>query len=253
MRPMDKTVVVAGCGEVGGPIFQLCRSAFAQVIAEDPAWGPAEIPQYPVAALHVAIPGALPGFVDATAGYLGKYDPEITLVHSTTVPGATDKLVERFGPDKVVHAQVQGKHRGDRMRSDMLRHPKFVATRSDLAFEKARDVLVAMGHPPGNVIRLSCPLAGELAKLLATTYFAYCIAWAQEVERLGDRCGVSYEELMAFTKLDTDDFRIENKVPGVIGGHCLMPNVAVLREAFPSPLWDWSVASNEKKEARENG
>ncbi len=253
MRLIQQTVVVAGCGEVGGPILQLCRGAFAQVVAEDPTSGPAAVPQYPVTALHVAIPAGLDDFVAVAAGYVQKYAPEIVLVHSSTFPGTTDKLVERIGADRVVHAQVHGKHRGDHMRGDMLRHPKFVATRSDAAFAKAREVLVAMGHPPENVIRLSCPLAGELTKLLATTCFAYLIAWAQEVERLGDRCGVGYGELMAFARLQTDDFRIDNKFPGVMGGHCLLPNLAILREAFPSPLWDWIAASNEQKKVRDDG
>ena len=135
----------------------------------------------------------------------------------------------------------------------MLNYPKFVATTSDEAFEKAKEVLVAMGHPPEKVLRLSSPKAGELCKLMATTFFGYLVVWAQEMERVSDKSGVSYQDLMAFTKLAADDFRIENKFPGVIGGHCVMPNVAILRESYPSGLWDFMAQSNEMKKARENG
>jgi len=250
MLLIEKTVVVAGCGEIGKPIFQLCQGGFAQVIAEDPVHGESEEARYPVAALHVAIPGSLPNFVEIVDAYIKKYDPGVVLINSSTVPGFTDTLVEAFGEDKVVHTQVHGKHHGDRMRRDMLRYPKFVATRSDAAFDKAREVFIAMGHPPENIRRLSSPLAGEMTKLLATTYFGYLIAWTQEVERLCDQSGVSYEDLMAFTELQTDDFRIDNKFPGVIGGHCVMPNIAILRESYPSPLWDFIETSNEMKKAR---
>jgi len=253
MLRIEKTVVVAGCGEIGKCIYQLCCGAFAQVIAEDPVLGEPEPPRHAVAALHVAIPGSLPDFVEIVAGYVEKYDPPIVLVNSSSVPGLTDRLVERFGADRVVHAQVHGKHGGGRMRRDMLRYPRFVATTSDAAFAKASEVLVAMGHPPERITRLASPLAGEMCKLMATTFFGYLIAWAQEIERLSDRCGVSYDDLMAFTKLRADDFRIDNKFPGPIGGHCVMPNLEILRRTYPSALWDSIHQSNEQKRARDNG
>jgi hypothetical protein len=90
-----------------------------------------------------------------------------------------------------------------------------------------------------------------LCKLLATTFFGYLIVWAQELERLSDRSGVPFEELMAFTKLQADDFAIANKTSGVIGGHCVMPNIEILRKSFPSPLWEALWQSNEMKKARE--
>ena len=252
MLRIEKTAVVAGCGEIGKPIFQLSCGGFAQVIAEDPVYGEPAPAKYPVAVLHVAIPGSLPDFMNIVAGYVAKYAPEVILVHSSSVPGRTDELVERFGVDKVVHTQVHGKHHGGRMRRDMLRYPKFLATASDEAFGKAKAVLEAMGHAPESFVRLSSCLAGEMCKLMATTYFGYLIAWTQEVERLSDRSGVSYDDLMAFAKLGADDFRIDNKFPGVIGGHCVMPNIAILQQAFPSPLWDFLEQSNEQKRARDN-
>lgn len=134
-------------------------------------------------------------------------------------------------------------------------YPKFVATKSDAAFAKARAVLVAMGHPPDKVIRLSSTLAGELSKLLATTFFGYLIVWTQEIERLGQRTGISFDELMSFTRLGAEDFRIEGKFPGVIGGHCVMQNIEILRRTYPSPLWDYMQLSNEQKQrqAGKNG
>lgn len=247
MLCIKKTVVVVGCGEVGHPIWQLSRGGFEQVIVEDPRYSEPEDVKYPVAAMHIAVPGSLPDFVEIVKGYAAKYNPEIILIHSSTVPGSADKLVDQFGADNVVHTQVHGKHHGGRMRRDLLRYPKFVATRSDKAFEKAKEILVSMGHAPEDIVRLSSPMAGEVVKLLATTFFGYLIVWAQEIERLSERCGVSYEELMAFTKLQTEDYDIANKFPGEIGEHCVMPNIEILRKAFPCPLWDYLKQSNEMK------
>lgn len=250
---IERTVVVAGCGEIGGPLFRLARGGFADVIAEDPRLGPPPQPRHPVAALHVALPGSIPDFHGAVVSYAGKYDPDVVLVHSTTHPGTTDRLVEALGADRVVHAQVHGKHAGGRMRRDMLFHPKFVATSSDAAFEKARAVLAHMGHPPDEVRRLTKPLAGEISKLLATSCFGYLVAWAQEVERLADRAGVDYDELMSFAVLDTQDFQVRGKFPGVLGGHCVMPNIEILRASFPSPFWELVYQSNSEKVRRDHG
>lgn len=250
---IERTIVIAGCGEIGRPLYRLARGGFADVIAEDPTLPAAAPPKHPVAALHVAVPGSLPAFEEIVANYVRKYEPELVLVHSTTQPGTTERLVSALGMDRVVHCQVHGKHAGDRMRRDMLFYPKFVATESDAAFEKACGVLGPMGHPPTDIRRITRPLAGEISKLLATSYFGYLVAWAQEVDRLADRAGVDYDELMAFTQLETKDFHIRGKFPGVIGGHCVMPNIEILREAFPSPFWELMHESNrlraEKRDA----
>ncbi len=247
-----KTVIVAGCGEIGTPIYKLSCAGFEQVLILDPKYEKPDAPAFPVIALHIAVPGSISNLAEIIGDYIRVYNPEIVLIHSTTVPGTTQKLIDLFGEDKIVHSQVHGKHKDDRMMSDMLHYPKFIATRSDIAFEKAKHVLTSMGHPPSCITRLSDPLAGEIVKLFATTFFGYLVVWTQEVERICDKTGLDFEELMAFTKIDTNDFNIKDKYPGVIGGHCVMPNIAILQKAFPSVLWDYMITSNEEKKAREN-
>jgi hypothetical protein len=246
----EKAAVVAGCGEIGGPISQLSRGGFAQVILVDPTLSPPEDPCFPVEALHIAFPGSLKDFVPAVIAYAERYRPSITLVHSSSEPGLVEQIAAHLGEDSVVHSQVHGKHQGQRMRSDMLRYPRFVATRSDAAFEKARAVLIKMGHAPDRILRLNSPLAGELSKLLATTFYGYLIVWTQEVERLSDRSGIPYDELMSFLRLESADFSIAGKFPGVIGGHCVMPNIDILRRTYPSSLWEYLKRSNDEKKAR---
>ena len=76
---------------------------------------------------------------------------------------------------------------------------------------------------------LSSPEATELAKLTETTYFGLMIAWAQEIERHCDRLGADYDEVTSFYE-EIKFFPPVRYFPGVIGGHCVMPNIEILRK-----------------------
>jgi len=82
---------------------------------------------------------------------------------------------------------------------------------------------------------LASPEASEIAKLTETTYFGLLIAWAQEVERYCTKLGANYDEVVSFY----DEIKFFPQVkyfPGEIGGHCVMPNIAILSQQFPSGL-----------------
>ena len=90
-----------------------------------------------------------------------------------------------------------------------------------------------------------------MAKLTETTYFGLMIAWAQEVERYCDQAGQSYEEIASF--YDEIAFFPKTKYfPGVIGGHCVMPNIEILRKFDDSLLLRAIQASNQAKIERES-
>jgi UDP-N-acetyl-D-mannosaminuronate dehydrogenase len=98
---------------------------------------------------------------------------------------------------------------------------------------------------------LASPEATELAKLTETTYFGVLIAWAQEVERYCDRFGVDYDEVVSFY----DEIKYLPRVklfPGIIGGHCVMPNITILSKMLDSALLKTIVASNRQKIERED-
>jgi len=94
---------------------------------------------------------------------------------------------------------------------------------------------------------LSSPEATEIAKLSETTYFGVLIAWAQEVERYCRKRGANYDEVVSFYD-EIEFFRPVKYFPGVIGGHCVMPNIAILLQHFPSGLLQAVVHSNELKQ-----
>ena len=97
---------------------------------------------------------------------------------------------------------------------------------------------------------LSEPEATELAKLTETTYFGLLIAWAQEVERYCGRLGQDYDEVASFF----EEIRYLPPVkyfPGVIGGHCVMPNIEILSRVAPSEILTAIQSSNRTKAERE--
>lgn len=97
---------------------------------------------------------------------------------------------------------------------------------------------------------LSSPEATELAKLTETTYFGLLIAWAQEIERYCDQSGVDYEEIISFYD-EIKFFPSVKYFPGTIGGHCVMPNIEILRKSGETVILEAIQASNRLKIERE--
>jgi UDP-N-acetyl-D-mannosaminuronate dehydrogenase len=89
------------------------------------------------------------------------------------------------------------------------------------------------------------PDTGEVSKLLETTWLGVLIGWAQEMERMAAQCEASYEEVNVF--IEEINFLPSHVFPGHIGGHCVMPNIAILRERFKSKMLDAIVESNDAK------
>ena len=94
---------------------------------------------------------------------------------------------------------------------------------------------------------LASPEASEIAKLTETTYFGLLIAWAQEVERYCMKLGANYDEVVSFYE-EIKFFPPVKYFPGEIGGHCVMPNIDILLQKFPSGLLQAIVQSNTLKQ-----
>jgi UDP-N-acetyl-D-mannosaminuronate dehydrogenase len=235
----DKIVVV-GMGEVGQPIFQILSSSFECVgvdIQPVDIGGNCDV-------MHACYPFQMPDFVGTTVEYIRKYDPRLTVIHSTVAPGTTRKVHDRLPGKGVVYSPVRGKHA--RMQQDMLFYKKFVAGFEADAVKQARNHFEKAGMQT-DVFR--SPEIAELSKLLETSYFGVLIGWAQEVERLAAEVDGSFDEVVSFIK--EVDFLPSHIVPGFIGGHCVMPNIAILRQQFTSDFLDAVVKSNREKRARE--
>ncbi len=233
-------VVVAGLGEVGKPLLQLASESVATIgVDVEP---PVEVPETSV--LHVCYPFEIDDFVGETARYIELFEPRLTIINSTVAVGTTRAVHEQTGA-AIAYSPVRGKH--TRMLEELRRYAKFVGGIDEASTAQAIEHFEALGVPTRAV---STPEAAELAKLTETTYFGLMIAWAQEVERYCDETGQSYDEVVAFYE-EIGFFPPVKYHPGVIGGHCVMPNIEILSRLQSSPLLDAFRSSNAQKTGRD--
>ena len=234
---MDQSVIIVGLGEVGKPlraIMEAQHRTFGVDIDQ-----PAPLTQCDV--MHVCFPfQSGNNFVGQVVEYIRRYSPALTVINSTIAPGTTRSIAVQSGA-AVVNSPVRGKHA--RMQQEMLSYTKFIGALDPQTGQRAKEHFEGVGI---KTRLLSSPEATEIAKLTETTYFGLMIAWAQEVERYCTQVGASYDEVVSFYD-EIKFFPPVKYLPGVIGGHCVLPNIAILSKQFSSGLLQAIVQSNTLK------
>jgi UDP-N-acetyl-D-mannosaminuronate dehydrogenase len=226
-------VVVAGLGEVGAPLFDLVAEKHSAIGVDiEPA-----IPTGECAVLHICYPFS-PSFVETTVKYIGEYGPALTVINSTVAPGTT-RAVHKIARTPIAYSPVRGKHY--KMKQDLLSYVKFIGPIDRDSGARAEEHFESIGLRTKLV---SSPETAELAKVTETTYFGLLIAWAQEVSRYCDRWNADYGEVASFYEEISFLPRVRY-TPGVIGGHCVMPNIDILKKIVDSDLLDAIISSNE--------
>ncbi len=237
----DAKVVIVGLGEVGKPLFDLMSQYHDTVGVDidpvDPISG--------VEVLHLCYPFEIPDFVEESVRYIERYRPGLTVVNSTVAVGTTRKIAEQSGT-AVVNSPIRGKHA--RMLEELQVYTKFIGAIDPASGEQAAKHFQSAGL---KTKVLATPEASELAKLTETTYFGVLLAWAQEVERFCDQANADYDEVVSF--YDEIGYLPPVKFfPGVIGGHCVMPNIRILSRMCRSELLSAIESSNRSKIERES-
>jgi UDP-glucose 6-dehydrogenase len=236
MLPDRKTLVV-GIGEVGGALAEVLERS-APVLRHDLERVDFDCP---IGVMHICIPFfSQAQFVTATLSYIERFRPELTIINSTVVPGTT-RMVAAKGRSEVVFSPVRGKH--VRMVQDLLRYVKFVAAADPAAAAMATEHFSKAGLRTHTMSRLE---ALELAKLAETTYFGVLIGYAQELNRYAERLEVDYTEATKFFE-EIDFLPQVRYFPGVIGGHCVIPNIKLLTQIYESELLNAVLSSNDKR------
>jgi len=239
MRSAEKVVVI-GLGEIGRPLLTLLSEHYDVTGVDiEPAEnvGPVEF-------MHICYPFGITDFFGETARYIGLFRPGLTIINSTVSVGTTRDVAERTGA-AVVNSPVRGKHA--RMLEDLRLYTKFIGATNPIAADRAARHFASAGL---KTQILSSPEATELAKLSETTYFGLMIAWAQEVERFCDQSGQDYREVVSFYR-EIKAFPPVEYVSGIIGGHCVLPNIEILSSWHNSLILEAIRDSNNKKIDRE--
>jgi UDP-N-acetyl-D-mannosaminuronate dehydrogenase len=247
-----ETVLVVGLGEVGYALFKLLReSGKFTVYGFDidrkrmRAVQQTEI-QKRVDTMHVCIPFLDQGeFVSAVTGYTLRFKPKLVIIDSTVMPGTTNE-VRKHCSCLVAHSPVRGMHKSsEHMKWELKRWTKYVGGAGAKAGEAACKHFEKLGLR--TKLLKSCTET-ELAKLFETTYRAWMITCFQEMHRVSRFFKADFEEVTDFLA-DTHRVRFDRPLmfPGVIGGHCLIPNVELLLRSHDSELLELILKSNEKR------
>jgi len=230
----DSVSVVVGLGEVGRPLLEVLKRAHRVEGVDLPARDISESVEF----LHVCYPVEIDDFVGVTARYVERYRPQVVVIHST-VPVGTTRAVARAVAVPAVHSPVRGKHA--RMVEELTHYVKFIGAEQRSVAERVKAHFEAAGM---KAKLLASPEATELAKLTETTYFGLLIAFAQDVDRMARSARVSYDEVTSFYE-EIGYLPRVRFYPGAIGGHCVMPNIQLLKRGCESKLLEAIEWSNE--------
>lgn len=248
-----ESVLIVGLGEVGHALYELFKErrefdVYGFDLNEEKMLrivGNLELPKT-VDVIHICYPCVeQEKFVQSTLEDIRKFKPRLTIIESTIPPGTTQKIYE-FSKSPVVHSPIRGMHRTlETMKRDILFWSKYVGGTPREAVDAARKHFEKLGL---KVKILKGPLETELAKLFETTYKAWLIACFQEMHRISKCFGADFGEVMDMIE---DCYRKKfNKplnYPGVIGGHCLIPNTVLLLKSYDSKFLRLILESNEKR------
>jgi UDP-N-acetyl-D-mannosaminuronate dehydrogenase len=132
------------------------------------------------------------------------------------------------------------------MKWELKRWTKYVGSVDEESAEVARKHFESFGLK--TKVLKSC-LETELAKLFETTYRAWMITCFQEMHRISRHLGADFDSVVDFLE-DTHRVRLDRPImfPGVISGHCLIPNVELLLNSYDSEFLHLVLKSNKKRE-----
>ncbi len=238
---MKNVLMIGYKGEVGSAIYDILReSKKYKLFKKD--MEPLNIKEK-VDVMHITIPYS-DKFISIATKYIRKYKPELTIIHSTLRPGTTNKIYEKTKA-LIVHSPVRGRHPD--LKGGIFKFIKFIGPVSKKAALLAKEHMGSLGI---KTEILKSPLETEVGKLLCTTYYAVNIAFHQDMDRICDKYGADFRQAVTrFNQTCTMD--IKHKIPrpvmfpGFIGGHCLIPNIGILKKDIKSDFLDDILRSNE--------
>jgi UDP-N-acetyl-D-mannosaminuronate dehydrogenase len=238
-----KRILIVGYGEVGKPLFEVVRGVYPEVEWLDVEDKKVEInPDI----MHITYPEQSPtAFIEDSVRYIRRFNPKLVLIESTVTPGTTLKIHEIDGDVLLCHSPVRG-NMTDGMKKGLLQYTKFIGPTSDEAASKAKEHYESLGI---KTHICSSPHETELGKLLETTYRGLMMSWFQEINRICKTLNVQYEEVVEFVGSTEREGKQARPIfhPGVIAGHCIIPNAQKMESIYPSKFVEALLESNQKR------
>jgi UDP-N-acetyl-D-mannosaminuronate dehydrogenase len=247
-------VLVIGLGEVGRALFELLKESGKFTVfgldtdssrMREAGQNRSRLPSK-VDVMHICLPcNDQTGFISTVAGYAKKFNPKLIIINSTVLPGTTFKVLTKCAT-LVAHSPIRGVHKNlEHMKWELKRWTKYVGGANAASARAAAEHFRKIGLKI-KVLRSS--METELAKLFETTYRAWMITCFQEMHRISSCFNARFIDIVDFIE-DTHRVRFDRPLmfPGVIGGHCIIPNTQLLLESYDSEMLRYILKSNEER------
>lgn len=226
--------VVAGLGEIGTPILQLVSKANISVgydvnekLVDTQKFE--KYKNFDTRFLHICIPFTN-NFTSHVLNLYEQFKPRIIVIHSTISPGTT-KIIQSKLSIPIIYSATRGVHK--RMLSDMKKYVKFysIEPTAPSANWASKEYEKLLKKCYVKVKKMSTPITLELAKIVVdTSYYGWLITYAQLSNMIAIENKVDYDEMWSFA--DEIHKYLGNRpkmFPGFIGGHCVIPNLDLIR------------------------
>lgn len=234
--------LVIGAGEVGKAIFDIIKDTHESYIRdlEDFECEGVEV-------MHICYPDHI-GFIETVKRYVKKYQPKLTLIHSSVSVGTTEKCGLHM-----VYSPVRGRH--PNLSKEIRVYAKVIATPHLKDMAMAEKYLTACGL---QVMPCFDPQAMELMKLLSNIHMGLEIAWRQEVEGILDYFSVNPKHYEMWEKTYAEGYQVLGQQslmrpqmrPDPIGGHCILPCTEILNSQYPSEIFRFILEKNEQTKSK---
>ncbi|MEJ5326838.1 MAG: GDP-mannose dehydrogenase [Candidatus Bathyarchaeia archaeon] len=250
----EQKVLVVGLGEIGRPLFELLKESgrfqvYGFDVDEEKMLELAQnVEVFPnkVDVMHICIPyQSKETFIDAVVDYANKYQPKLLIINSTVPPRTTVEISERC-KCLVSHSPIFGTHKNlEYMKWEIRRWTKLVGA-VDAAASEATCKHFAKARIKCKILK--SPIETELAKLFETIYSAWMIIFFQEMHRISKHFGADVDAIAGVIE-QIHRVRLDRPVwyPGVIGGHCLIPNTELLLKSYDSEFLRLILKSNARR------
>jgi len=230
-----KKHVVAGLGEIGTPICRIISKVeptvgydLNQKLMNKKKFSQYE--KFETSFLHICIPFTK-NFQNNVISLNKKFQPDCIVIHSTISPHTTE-LIQKKLKIPVIYSATRGIHK--RMEQDIKRYTKFFSIYkwAPNSASTAKSFSRIMKKAGIKTKKMSSPLVLELAKIVVdTSYYGWLINYAQLSNMIAIKNKVNYDEMWSFS--DEIQKNIGNRpklYPGFIGGHCVIPNLELIKE-----------------------
>lgn len=249
--------LVVGLGEIGSPIRSILNKAI-ETIGYDKDPKKMVSSKYeskktnPIVFLHVCIPYVDEKFIDIVVNIAKDKKPKGIVIHSTISPHTTEKIQKQLDIP-VIYSATRGIHK--RMIQDMRKYVKFYsvydwAPHASWASKTYDNRLKKAGI---KTKMMSSPLVLELAKIVVdTSYYGWLITYAQLSNMIAIENKVNYDEMWSFA--DEIQKYLGNRpkmFPGFIGGHCVIPNLNLIKNPTLDMIKDINdIYANKVKDSK---